>query len=111
MKIHCLDKYRDVAKQCYRTNQDEYVVTCLGKPLEKLSSFFDGVERLLASGVKAEQVGIYRDFSKAELQKCIQAYPGKEVCYLIYMYIVHVSVHMNNFHVQCTCACACKHKL
>ena len=46
------------------------------------------VERLLASGVKAEQVGFYRDFSKAELQKCIQAYPEKEVCYLIY--IVHV---------------------
>ena len=90
MKIHCLDKYRDVAKQCYHTNQDEYVVTCLGKPLEKLSFFFDGIERLLASGVKAEQVGFDWDFSKAELQKCIQAYPGKEVCYLIYTVHVHI---------------------
>ena len=81
MKIQCLEKFREEAKKCYRRNQDEYVVNCLGKPLEKLSTFFDGVERLLASGVKAEQVGFYRDYSKAELQKCIQAYPGKEVSY------------------------------
>ena len=84
MKIMCLDKYRDEAKKRFRSNQDEYVVTCLGKPLEKLSTFFDGVERLLASGVKPEQVGFYRDYSKAELQKCIQAYPGKEVGYTLY---------------------------
>lgn len=79
MKIQCLEKHREDAKKRYKTHQEEYVVSCLGKPLEKLSTFFDGIERLLASGVKPEQVGFYRDYSKAELQKCIQAYPGKEV--------------------------------
>ena len=44
-----------------------------------LQIFFEGVEGLLASGMKPEQVGFWRDYSKTELQKCISAYPGKEV--------------------------------
>ena len=88
LKITCLEKAREEAKQRNRTNQQEYVITCLGKPLEKLSSFFEGVERLLASGVKAEQIGFYRDYSKGELVKCIQAYPGKEVRRYVYYTVI-----------------------
>lgn len=79
LKIQCLEEAREEAKQRYRTHQEQYVITCLGKPLDKLSTFFEGVERLLGTGMKPEQIGFYRDYNKAELLKCIQHYPGKEV--------------------------------
>ena len=41
--------------------------------------FFDGVEKLRASGTKAEEVGFRLEYSKTELKKCIREYPGKEV--------------------------------
>ena len=79
LKISCLDEEREEAKKRYRLHQQQYVITCLGKPLDKLSTFFEGVESLLGSGVKPEQIGFYRDYNKTELLKCIQSYPGKEV--------------------------------
>lgn len=79
LKIQCLENTREEAKQRSRVHQQEYVIACLGKPLDKLSTFFEGVERLLASGIKPEQIGFYRDYNKTELLKCIQHYPGKEV--------------------------------
>ena len=41
--------------------------------------FFEGVESLLASGTKADEVGFRLDYSRGELRKCIKEYPGKEV--------------------------------
>ena len=41
--------------------------------------FFEGVEGLMASGTRADQVGFQLDYSKNELRKCIKEYPGKEV--------------------------------
>lgn len=79
LKIQCLEEARENAKQRSRINQEEYVITCLGKPLDKLSTFFDGVERHLNSGMKPEQIGFFRDYSKAELLKCIQSYQGNQV--------------------------------
>ena len=37
MKISCLEPHREEAKKKYRAHQAEYVIACLGKPLEKLS--------------------------------------------------------------------------
>uniref|UniRef100_A0A1X7VCF4 Exocyst complex component Sec3 PIP2-binding N-terminal domain-containing protein n=1 Tax=Amphimedon queenslandica TaxID=400682 RepID=A0A1X7VCF4_AMPQE len=79
LKISCLDQEREEAKKRYRLHQQQYVITCLGKPLDKLSTFFEGVENLLGSGVKPEQIGFYSHYNKTELVKCIQSYPGKEV--------------------------------
>jgi hypothetical protein len=79
LKIQCLEEAREDAKKISRVQQEAYVITCLGKPLDKLSTFFDGVEKLLKSGINAEQIGFYRDYNKSELIKCIQSYPGKEV--------------------------------
>ena len=90
LKIQCLEGARETAKQKSRINQQEYVITCLGKPLDKLSTFFDGVERLLGSGMKPEQIGFYRDYSKAELTKCIQSYPGKEVSKVMIIYEIEL---------------------
>ena len=44
-----------------------------------MQAFFEGVQSLRASGVKAEEIGYRLEFSKNELRKCIREYPGKEV--------------------------------
>lgn len=44
-----------------------------------VQGFFDGIEKLRASGTKAEEVGFRLEYSKTELKKCIKEYPGKEV--------------------------------
>ena len=44
-----------------------------------MQAFFEGVESLRASGIKAEEVGFRLEFSKNELRKCVKEYPGKEV--------------------------------
>lgn len=41
--------------------------------------FFEGVERLLASGVAPHEVSFQLKYSKQELRKCIKEYPPKEV--------------------------------
>lgn len=97
LKIVCLEKSRDEARKKYRSHKSSYVNNCLGRPLEKLSvireiqhsefastsyflqAFFDGIEKLRASGIKAEEIGFRLEYSKTELKKCIREYPGKEV--------------------------------
>ena len=46
-------------------------------------NFFEGVETLVAQGVKAEEVGYQMAFNKQELRKVIKEYPGKEVSSLM----------------------------
>ncbi|XP_064407161.1 exocyst complex component 1-like [Halichondria panicea] len=79
LKINCLEVKRDTAKKRYRSHKKIYVKNCLGRPLDKLSAFFEGVESLRAAGTKAEEVGYRLDYSRSELRKCIKEYPGKEV--------------------------------
>jgi hypothetical protein len=79
MKISCLERRKEEAKKKYRTHKKQYVDKSLGRPMEKLSQFFEGVEGLLAGGTKADEVGFRLDYSKTELKKCIKEYPGKEV--------------------------------
>eukprot|EP00731_Ephydatia_muelleri_P010913 Em0005g1499a len=79
LKIASMEASRDEAKKRYRQHQRNYVDLSLGRPLEKLSLFFEGVKSLIASGTKPDEVGFRLDFSKTELRKCIKEYPGKEV--------------------------------
>lgn len=79
LKIECLQPFKTAAQQKYRENLSLYVQSILGHPMEKLTTFFEGVERLIQSGTSAEEVGYQMKFSKQELFKCIAAYPGKEV--------------------------------
>ena len=44
-----------------------------------LQLFFDGVEALIASNTRPDEVGYRVDYNKAVLRECIQKYPGKEV--------------------------------
>ncbi|XP_070552598.1 exocyst complex component 1-like isoform X2 [Ptychodera flava] len=79
LKISHLENEKKEAKQKYSDHLQSYVTTFLGRPLEKLNNFFEGIEARVAQGVKAEEVGYQLAFSKQELRKVIKEYPGKEV--------------------------------
>uniref|UniRef100_A0A674IQK1 Exocyst complex component Sec3 PIP2-binding N-terminal domain-containing protein n=1 Tax=Terrapene triunguis TaxID=2587831 RepID=A0A674IQK1_9SAUR len=78
-KIQCLESKRREAKQRYREHLERYVTKYLGQPLEKLNHFFEGVKARVAQGVKEEEVSFQLAYSKQELRKVIEKYPGKEV--------------------------------
>ncbi|XP_006822407.1 exocyst complex component 1-like, partial [Saccoglossus kowalevskii] len=79
LKITHLENEKREAKQKYQDHLQAYVTAFLGKPLEKLSNFFEGIEARVAQGVKEEEVGYQLAFSKQELRKVIKEYTAKEV--------------------------------
>ncbi|XP_009987377.1 PREDICTED: exocyst complex component 1-like [Tauraco erythrolophus] len=78
-KIHCLEGKKKEAKERYSEHMEKYVIKYLGQPLEKLNHFFEGVKARVAQGVKEEEVSFQLAYSKQELRKVIEKYPGKEV--------------------------------
>ncbi|NXU47052.1 EXOC1 protein, partial [Turnix velox] len=78
-KILCLEGKKREAKQRYMEHMKKYVIRYLGQPLEKLHDFFEGVKARVAQGVKEEEVSFQLAYSKQELRKVIEKYPGKEV--------------------------------
>ncbi|KAG5890878.1 hypothetical protein JTB14_002821 [Gonioctena quinquepunctata] len=79
LKISVLDSQRKEAKQKYNDALQAYVILYFGRPLEKLNTFFEGVQARVASGVKASEVSYQLAFSKQELRKVISQYPGSMV--------------------------------
>ncbi|XP_041359925.1 exocyst complex component 1-like isoform X2 [Gigantopelta aegis] len=79
LKIASLESEKKKAKQLYTENLHQYTTNLLGRPLEKLHIFFEGVEAQMAKGVKAEEVGFQLAFSKQELRKVIKEYTPKEI--------------------------------
>ncbi|NXB83255.1 EXOC1 protein, partial [Vidua chalybeata] len=77
--IPCLEGKKREAKQRSREHIEKYVTTYMGQPLERLKHFFEGVKARLAQGVKEEEVSFQLAYSKQELRKVIEKYPGKEV--------------------------------
>ncbi|KFO93155.1 Exocyst complex component 1, partial [Buceros rhinoceros silvestris] len=78
-KIPCLEDKKREAKQRYSEHLEKYVIKYLGQPLEKLNHFFEGVKARVAQGVKEEEVSFQLAYSKQELRKVIEKYPGKDV--------------------------------
>ena len=78
-KIKSLEVLRNDSKAKYQEALKAYVTKYFGRPLEKLNVFFDGVQALVAAGVKESEVGYQLAYSKQELRKVISLYPGKEV--------------------------------
>ncbi|XP_009074781.1 PREDICTED: exocyst complex component 1-like [Acanthisitta chloris] len=78
-KIHCLEDKKREAKQRYSEHMEKYIIKYLGQPLEKLNHFFEGVKSRVAQGVKEEDISFQLAYSKQELRKVIEKYPGKEV--------------------------------
>lgn len=79
LKISVLDNQRKEAKQKYSDALQSYVTLHFGRPLEKLNTFFEGVQARVASGVKASEVSYQLAFNKQELRKVISQYPGNTV--------------------------------
>ncbi|NXO92565.1 EXOC1 protein, partial [Certhia brachydactyla] len=77
--IPCLEDKKREAKQRCSEHMEKYVTTCLGQTLERLKNFFEGVKVCLAQGVKEEEVSFQLAYSKQELRKVVEKYPGKEV--------------------------------
>uniref|UniRef100_A0A8C9NMY1 Exocyst complex component 1 n=1 Tax=Serinus canaria TaxID=9135 RepID=A0A8C9NMY1_SERCA len=77
--IPCLEGKKREAKQRSREHMEKYITTYVGQPLERLKHFFEGVKARLAQGVKEEEVSFQLAYSKQELRKVIEKYPGKEV--------------------------------
>jgi len=79
MKIAALDPLKKELKARYSDALRAYVTQYFGRPLDKLNSFFEGVQKLVAAGVKESEVGYQLAYSKQELRKVIANYPSKEV--------------------------------
>ena len=79
LKIACLDAQKQQSKQLYLDHMQKYVTTSLGRPMEKLNVFFEGIQSRVAAGVKEAEVSFQLAYSKSELKKVIREYPGKEV--------------------------------
>ncbi|XP_015789964.1 exocyst complex component 1 [Tetranychus urticae] len=79
LKIQCLEGEKKEAKQRYNEALKDYVSRYFGRPLEKLNTFFEGVQMKVNQGVKAEEVGYQLAYSKQELRKVIKDCSLKEV--------------------------------
>lgn len=79
LKIQCLENERNEAKKRYKEALRDYVAKYFGRPLEKLNTFFEGVQMKVSQGVKAEEVGYQLAYSKQELRKVIKDCNLKEV--------------------------------
>ncbi|PAA73450.1 hypothetical protein BOX15_Mlig008561g2 [Macrostomum lignano] len=78
-RMQRLDRMRRDLSDRHKQNRTEYVRNYMGRPLEKLSEFFDGVEQNLSRGVTPDEVGYLQQYSRAELKKIIRDYPAKDV--------------------------------
>ncbi|NWI77066.1 EXOC1 protein, partial [Dryoscopus gambensis] len=77
--IPCLEGKKREAEQRAREHMEKFVATYLSQPLDGLSHFFEGVKARLAQGVREEEVSFQLAYSKQELRKVVEKYPGKEV--------------------------------
>jgi len=63
----------------YKQNVTDYAREQLGRPLEKVSMFFDGVTQELDNGRREDEIRLLQAYNKSELKKQIKQYPGKKV--------------------------------
>jgi len=79
IKITALETQKKEVKQKYNDALSAYTTQYFGRPLDKLNVFFEGVQQLVSAGVKESEIGYQLAYSKQELRKVINMYPGKEV--------------------------------
>jgi hypothetical protein len=96
--VDVIKRFYEQAKTLFEKHRDLYIKEYLGQPTERLSvragvcfkiisytnkrfwqAFFDGVEKLMASGVASTEVGFQIAFSKGELKAAIALYPVSAV--------------------------------
>lgn len=80
LKISALDAQRKDAKASKEENIDTYVKEHMGRPFEKIHLFVEHIHNAIQTrGIKPEEISYQPQFSRMELKKVIQQYPGKEV--------------------------------
>lgn len=79
LRIESLRSEQQEAKTLYKQNVTDYAREQLGRPLEKVSMFFDGVTQELDNGRREDEIRLLQAYNKSELKKQIKQYPGKKV--------------------------------
>jgi len=79
LKIESLKHEQQEAKTLYKKYVTAYAQEQLGKPLEKVSVFFEGVTSEIENGRREEEIQFQQLYNKSELKKAIKQYPGKKV--------------------------------
>ncbi|XP_063622311.1 exocyst complex component 1 isoform X2 [Cydia splendana] len=74
-----LDALRREARARYSEALRQYVTQYFGRPLDKLTQFFEGVAEAVAGGAREEEVCYRAAFSKHELRRLLAMYPAPEV--------------------------------
>lgn len=80
LKLECLDSMRKSIKQLYQENLDLYVRENIGRPFDKIQTFFEQLEhRKNEAGPRFKDVLYEPQFSRSELRRVINTHPAKEV--------------------------------
>ncbi|XP_057312969.1 exocyst complex component 1-like isoform X2 [Hydractinia symbiolongicarpus] len=79
LKNTSLENEKKQAEQNYYDAMHQYILTRLGRPLDRMSRFFQGVESCINSGVRMEDIGYQLALNQQELRNVIKEYPPKEV--------------------------------
>ena len=111
IKITALEAQKKDVKQRYNDALSAYTTQYFGRPLDKLNVFFEGVQQLVSAGVKESEIGFQLAYSKQELRKVINMYPGKEVKKGLESLYKKVERHLceDEGLVQVGPRCACQH--
>ncbi|KAM3955697.1 exocyst complex component 1 [Aphomia sociella] len=79
LRVPALDPLRRECRARYADALRAYVTQYFGRPLEKLTQFFEGVSEAVAAGVREDEVCYRAAFSKHELRRLLAMYPEHEV--------------------------------
>ncbi|XP_047025103.1 exocyst complex component 1 isoform X3 [Helicoverpa zea] len=79
LRVPALEALRRECRTRYSDALRAYVTQYFGRPLEKLTQFFEGVSEAVAQGVREDEVCYRAAFSKHELRRVLAMYPAHEV--------------------------------
>uniref|UniRef100_A0A2A4JCV4 Exocyst complex component Sec3 C-terminal domain-containing protein n=1 Tax=Heliothis virescens TaxID=7102 RepID=A0A2A4JCV4_HELVI len=79
LRVPALEALRRECRARYSDALRAYVTQYFGRPLEKLTQFFEGVAEAVAQGVREDEVCYRAAFSKHELRRVLAMYPAHEV--------------------------------
>ncbi|CAG9787578.1 unnamed protein product [Diatraea saccharalis] len=79
LRVGALEAARRECRARYAAALRAYVTQYFGRPLEKLTQFFESVSEAVASGVREDEVCYRANLSKHELKRLLALYPAHEV--------------------------------
>ncbi|CAK1555051.1 unnamed protein product [Leptosia nina] len=79
LRVPALDALRRETRRRYTEALRRYVTQYFGRPLDKITQFFEGVSEAVAAGAREEEVCYRAAYSKHALRKLLALYPAGEV--------------------------------